>query len=304
MEGTAEGTGAAAVRAADDNGLLAAVGEYLDRYAADGDLSLFQELLEKPKLYVRSFERIDTQVEEGVTVVTLRVSLDEDAIRRAAASILFPHVAGRARFLVLIAERGLGERRLKLAPRAIAETWVVRALREAGLNDVRGVDAILDEYDEEMLLRQLADDQGIRRLLRENAADAAIIGRAYVQSELASEGSNLLEHRAELEVRIVGAAEGTHTLRTEAKVLSSELERGAQTALQDACSKVQDIVPLSVLTVAQSGFDEAVLLVVKGPLEAKGRDAILTRLKNVPGVGEIEVLREMPRLLRIHVPYT
>ncbi|MFO7975090.1 MAG: hypothetical protein R6V12_10700 [Candidatus Hydrogenedentota bacterium] len=305
VEGTAEGTGAAAVRAADQNGLLAALGEYLEPYALDGNLSLFQELLENPRPYIRSFERIDTQVEGGVTVVTLRVKVDEEAARRAAASIVFPKVAARARFLVLIAERGVGEKQLSLRSRGIAETCVAKAMREAGLNNVRGVAAILDEYEEGTLMAQLADDKGIRQVLRENAGDSAIVGRAYVQSELATEGSNLLEHRAALELRIVGASEGAHTLRSEARVLSSEIERGAETALQDACEKIaEDVVPLSVLTVAQSGLGTGVLLVVKGHMDAEGREAILERLKGVPGTGEVEVLRETAGMLRAHVHYT
>ena len=305
VEGTAEGTGAEAVRAADENGLLAALGLYLERYALNGDLSLFQKLLETPRPYVRSFERLETDIESGVTIVTLRVSLDEDAIRHAAASIVLPHVATQARFLVLIAQRDVGDAQLKVTRAGIVEKSLVRALREAGLADVRGAAAILEEYDEAALVAQLADDGGIRQLLRENAADSAIVGRAYVQSELASEGSNLLEHHAILELRIVGALEGAHTLRAEAKVLSNELERGTETALHDVCDKVRgEVVPLSALTVAESGLGTGVLLVIRGPLDAKGRDAVLDRLKGVPGAGEAEVLRETQDILRVHVSYT
>ena len=304
VEGTAQGTDAAAVREADENGLLAAMGEYLEQYVPDGDLSVFHELLETPRRFVRSFNRVDTQVDEGVTVVTLRVSLDEAAIRQAAASTLFPRLAAQARFLVLVAERGIGDTQLRLKRDGIAGAWVVRALREGGLNDVRGIDAILDE-DEDMLLTQLTDDTAIRLLLRENAADAAVVGRAYIHSDFAAAGSNLLEHRAELELRIVGAGEGAYTLRSEAKVLSGEIERGAQTALNDACAKVQgEVVPLSVLAVAQGGLGTGVLVVIRGPLDADSKSAIMERLKGVPGIGEVEVLREMPGVLKLHAPYT
>ncbi len=305
VEGTAEGTGAAAVRAAGENGLLAALGEYLDQYAPDGDLRVFQTLLENPRRYVRSFTRLESHEEDGATVVTLRVNLDEDAIRREAAAILFPHYGQRARVLVIIAERGIGAATLTLTPGGVAGDSVIGVLEQAGLGQVAGLNVLLDEYEPAALMAQLTDDAAIRLLLRENAADAAVVGRAFLQSGVAAAGSNLLEHRAELELRIVGAREGAYTLKAEAKVLSGELERGAQTAMHDACAKVQDdIVPLTVLAAAQSDMGTGVLIAIMGSVDSDGRQAILERLKKVPGVGEIDELRQAPGVFKLYAPYT
>ena len=303
VEGTATGTGPAAVREANANAQLAALGEYLERYAPDGDLRVFRPLLENPHHYVRSFTHIDSQIESGVTIVTLRVTLDEEAIRREASEILLPELAGKARFLVLVAERGPDASRLTLAPDSISATAVVQLLRQAGL-EVVDVDAVLGENGATDLLTLLADDASIRELLREYGADVAVVGRTFHESAQAATGSNLLVHRAELEVRIVGVREGAHTLRAEAKVLSGERDRGASTALRDVCGKLREqIVPLCVLAVAESGMRTGVLISVRGAVDAEGRDAIVDRLKKVPGVDAVEVLRHAPQALRLEVAY-
>ena len=86
---------------------------------------------------------------------------------------------------------------------------------------------------------------------------------------------------------------------------SSEIERGAQTALRDACTKIQDdIVPLSVLAAAQSGIGGGVLVAVKGNVDAEGTRAIVERLRRVPGVGDVEELRHDQGILRLYAPYT
>ena len=231
-----------------------------------------QDLLERPRRYVRSFARLDTEVEDGVTVVTLRVSFDEDAIRREAASVLLPQVVTSARVLVLIAERGIGAERLTLTRDGIAGDAIGGVLTEAGLRSVFGAGVLLEEYDPDALLARLSDDTAIRALLRENAADVAVTGRASLQSGLAAAGSNLLEHRAEMELRIVGATEGAYTLKSDAKILSAELERGAETALRDACARIKDeVMPLTVLAAAQSEAGSGVLI-ARGPsmLRASG----------------------------------
>ncbi len=304
IEGTATGTGPEAVSEAHANALLAALGEYLERYAPDGDLRVFRPLLENPHPYVRSFTHIDSQIESGVTIVTLRVTLNEEAIRRAASDILQPMLAGKARFLVLVAERGADATQLTLRPDSVSGAAVVQLLRKAGLQVV-DVEAVLGENGVTDLLTFLADDTSIRALLREYGADVAVVGRAFHDSAPAAAGSNLLVHRAELEVRIVGAREGAHTLRAEAKVLSGERDRGAQTALRDVGEKLrEDIVPLCVLAVAQSGVRTGVLVSVRGAVDAEGRDAIVGRLTKAPGVDGVEVLRHGPDALRLEVAYT
>ena len=304
-EGTAEGTGAEAVREADENGVLAAMGEYLHQYAPAGDIRVFKDLLERPRRYVRSFARLDTEVEDGVTVVTLRVSFDEDAIRREAASVLLPQVVTSARVLVLIAERGIGAERLTLTRDGIAGDAIGGVLTEAGLRSVFGAGVLLEEYDPDALLARLSDDTAIRALLRENAADVAVTGRASLQSGLAAAGSNLLEHRAEMELRIVGATEGAYTLKSDAKILSAELERGAETALRDACARIKDeVMPLTVLAAAQSEAGSGVLIAVRGAIDDAGKRAIVDRLKNVPGVGDVEELRPAEGVVRFYAPYT
>ena len=304
VEGTADGTDAEAVREADENGLLAAMGEYLQQYAPGGDIRVFRKLLEHPRRYVRSFTRLDTEVEDGVTVVTLRVGLDEGAIRSEAASVLLPGVITSARILVLIAERGVGAERFTLAHDGIAGDAIVDVLTEAGINNVFGADVLLEEYESDRLLACLADDEAIRSLLRENAADAAVTGRVSLRSGLAATGSNLLEHRAEMELRVVGATEGAYTLKSVAKILSGELERGAVTVLQDACARIRDeVMPLTVLAAAQSEAGAGVLVAVKGNLDDAGKRAIVDRLKNVPGVGDVEVLRPTEGVVRFFAPY-
>ncbi len=303
-EGTAEGTGAEAVRQADENGLLAAMGEYLQQYAPAGDIRVFKGLLERPRRYVRSFARLDTEVEDGVTVVTLRVSFDEDAIRREAASVLLPQVVTSARVLVLIAERGIGAERLTLSRGGMAGDAIRGVLTEAGLRNVFGEELLLEEYESDALLARLSDDTATRALLRENAADVAVTGRVSLQSGLAAAGSNLLEHRAEMELRIVGASEGAYTLTSDAKILSGELERGAETALQDACARIKDqVMPLTVLAAAQSEAGSGVLIAVRGSIDDAGKRAIVDRLKNVPGVGDVEELRPAEGLVRFYAPY-
>ncbi len=134
----------------------------------------------------------------------------------------------------------------------------------------------------------------------------AIIGVARTEMELNAAGTNLLRHRATVELRVFRGYDGkmSDELKASAAVLAVDPMEGGAQAVRDAAAKVVgDVVVAAVMTVLGANAGGTVLLTVEDAGTESRIDLLAGGIAVLPGTNGAEVLFFSPDLSRLRVEY-
>jgi hypothetical protein len=302
-EGSAPGLGPAARNEAIRNAQAKMVIDRLEALAPVRDFSLFAPLIENPERFLPSYRVVDERTSDDATHVEIAGQLLDVLLKREAAALVLSSYADKPRAILIVSERvAPGVPRL-LSEEGVAEGAIKERLCDAKF-DVIDSRQLLAEHSEADLLQCLGGSPDLAcQLARRHLADIAILGSAVSFIE---DGTTLRRHRAEIELRVIRAADGylLEDIDSVAELTSADARQGGIVSVNDACEKVAfAIMNAAALGMLGGAPQNQVYLTVEGLGHGVQLDQILQTIKTLPGVDSVEEMYASDEIVRMAVNY-
>ena len=305
--GSAAGLGPAARNEAIRDAQTAMVVNRLETLAPMRDFSLFAPILKTPERFVPSYRVVEERTTENATHVEIAGQLLDAQLKQEAAALILASHGEKPRAILIVSERIAPGVPRPLDQKGVAEEAISEKLREAKF-DVVDSRQLLAEYSEDALLQYLGGSPNLAsQLARAHLADIAILGSAVSFVEGGTEAeSSLRQHRAELNLRVIRAADGfvLDEIETEAKLFSADAREGGILSVKDACEKVAfAVINAAALGMLGGAPQNQVFLTIEGLGHGTLLDQILQTIQQVPGVDSVEEMYASDEMVRMAVAY-
>lgn len=307
-EGHAPGLGPAARAEAVRDAQTAIVIQRLETLAPTRDFSVFAPVLEHAEQFVPNYRFLSEDTTETATHVEIAGQLLDAQLKHDAARLILDSYADKPRVILLVSERISPGTPRSLQNEGVAEAALSEKLSEAKFDVIDSQDLIATHTEEE-LQRYLGGSPNLAgQLARRELADVAILGSAASFMEAGdSRDAELHRHRAELDLRVIRAADGfvLEELKAEAELISVDPQQGGELSVRDACDKVVGaVIDAAALGLLGGAPRNQIYLTIEGLAGGTQLEPIVERIKSVPGVESVEEMYASDEMARMAIAYS
>jgi hypothetical protein len=307
-EGYAAGLGPAARAEAIRVAQTAIIIQRLETLAPNRDFALFAPMLEQPERFVPSYRVIDEETTDNATHVEIAGQLLDAELKRNAAALILHSRADKPRVILIISERISPGTPRSFQDEGVAESAIAEKLEEAKF-EVMDSRQLLSANTEDELRQYLGGSPSLAsQLARRELADVAILGSAASFIEAGnSKNAGLRRHRAELDLRVIRAADGyiLEEIESAAELISVDSGQGGVLSVKDACEKISDpLINAAALGLLGGAPQNQIYLTIEGLGGGEQLEQILKRIKTVPGVESVDEMYTTDEMARMAIAYS
>lgn len=307
-EGHAAGLGPAARAEAIRNAQTAIVIQRLESLAPTRDFTVFAPVIEGSERFVPNYRVLSEETTDAATHVEIAGQLLDAQLKHDAARLILDSHVDKPRVILLVSERISPGTPRSFHEEGVAEAALAEKLSEAKFDIIDSGDLITVHTEDELQQYVGGSPNLASQLARRELADVAILGSAVSFMEASdSRDAGLHRHRAELDLRVIRAADGVvlEESKAEAELISVDPQQGGELSVRDACDKVVnaviDAAALGLLGGAPRG---QIYLTIEGLTGGTQLDQILERIKGVPGVESVEEMYASAEMARMAIAYS